>query len=234
MSLWSWFKSRTNHRGHILDLLVFLANLFLLARFTNQLQRLGLGFANDDATAARGLGWVVLVAFIAYTLGAILKRAPLHARVGCLPNPDYAGCLFLIWISLHISLTILGASLIAASFNTAPKGVLVFVMIIGALLPTFFVIRVLFRPKKLAEIPAWRKKWPMELMADLLIVAAVLMLTIMWNIWIEDLFLVQWAGSGFSDRLFAAVLSAGAFAMFYLTPRFLFLTRTLIGGSLGR
>lgn len=223
MSFWSWFKSQASHRGHILDLLVFLANLFLLAPFTNLLQRLGRGFTNNDAATARELGWVVLIAFIAYTLGAMLKRAPLHARIGALPNPDYAGCLFLIWISLHLALTILGASVIAASFDAAPKGIPVFVMILGTLTPTFFVVRVIFRPKKLAEISAWRKKWPMELLADLLIVSAVIMLTIMWNIWIADLFIVEWVGHTFGDKLFAAALAAGAFAMFYVTPRFLFL-----------
>ncbi len=223
MNFWSWFKSQANHRGHILDLLVFLANLFLLAPFTNLLQRLGHGFATNEADTARRLGWVVLIAFIAYTLGAMLKRAPLHARVGALPHPGYAGCLFVIWICLHLTLTILGASLIAASFDAAPRGILVFVMILGTLLPTIFVIRVIFRPKKLATIPEWRKKWPMELLADLLIVSAVIMLTIMWNIWIADLFLVEFAGHTFGDKLFAAALAAGAFAMFYVTPRFLFL-----------
>lgn len=223
MSFWSWFTAQASHRGHILDLLVFAANLFLLGPFTNLLQRLGRGFATDDAGTARGLGWVVLIAFIAYTLGAMLKRAPLHARVGALPNPAYAGCLFLIWISLHLTLTILGASLIAASFDAAPKGIPVLVMILGTMLPTIFVIRVIFRPKKLAEIPAWRKKWPMELLADLLIVSAVVMLTIMWNIWIADLFIVEWAGHTIGNKLFAAALAAGAFVMFYVTPRFLFL-----------
>jgi hypothetical protein len=206
-----------------MDLLVFLANLFLLAPFSNLLQRLGHGFVTDDARAARGLGWVVLIAFITYTLGAIFKRAPLHARVAALPSPDYASCLFLAWLCLHITLTILGASLIAASFNAAPKGIPIFVMIAGTLLPTIFVTRVIFRPKKLAEIPDWRKRWPIELLADLLIVSAVIMLTVMWNIWIADIFVVEFAGHTLGDKLMSAALAAGAFAMFYVTPRFLFL-----------
>ena len=206
-----------------MDLLVFLANLFLLAPFTNLLQRLGHGYMANDNAAARGLSWVVLMAFIAYLLGAIMKRAPLHARVGVLPNPDYAGCLFIAWISLHLSLSILGASVIAAGFDAAPKGIPVILVILLSLLPTIFATRVIFRPKKLAEIPAWRKKWPMELLADLLIVSAVIMLTIMWNLWIADLFFVTWPGHSFGDKLFGAALAAGAFALFYVTPRFLFL-----------
>ena len=206
-----------------MDLLVFLANLFLLAPFTNLLQRLGHGFANNENDAARGLSWVVLMAFLTYTLGAILKRAPLHARVAALPNPDYAGCLLIAWVSLHLSLSILGASLIAAGFDAAPKGIPVLLVILLSILPTAFVVRVIFRPKKLAEIPAWRKTWPMELLADLLIVAAVIMLTIMWNIWIAGLFFVTWPGHTVGDKLFAAALAAGAFALFYVTPRFLFL-----------
>lgn len=206
-----------------MDLLVFVANLFLLGPFANLLRRLGHGFATDDSAAARGLSWVVLLAFGFYTLGAILKRAPLHARVAALPKPGYEGCLFIAWISLHLTLLILGASLVAAGLDFVPKGILVFLVILLILAPTFFVSRVIFRPKKLADIPAWRKAWLMELLADFLIVSAVIMLTIMWNIWIADLFIVDWPGHHFGHKLFGAAMAAGAFAMFYVTPRFLFL-----------
>jgi hypothetical protein len=206
-----------------MDLLVFLASLFLLDPFARLLGRLGAGFTANDDAAARQLAWIILAAFICYIVGAMLKRAPLHARVKSLPNPDYAGCLFLAWISLHLSLSILGAAAIAASFDAAPKGVPLFLMITLSILPTFFVARVVFIPKKLEQIPSWRKSWPMELLADLLIVAAVIMLTIMWNIWIADLFTGTWKGQTFGDRIFAAVMAFGAFAFFYLSPRFLFL-----------
>ena len=206
-----------------MDLLVFLASLFLLGPFGRLLDRLGAGFTANNDAAARQLALMILAAFVSYTVGAMLKRAPLHARVKSLPNPGYAGCLFLGWISLHLSLSILGAAAIAASFDAAPKVVPVFLMIVLSTLPTFFVARVLFRPKRLEQIPTWRKSWPMELLADLLIVAAVIMLTIMWDLWIADLFTVTWKGQTFGDRLFGAGLALGAFAFFYLSPRFLFL-----------
>ncbi len=63
----------------------------------------------------------------------------------------------------------------------------------------------------------------MELLADLLIVSAVIMLTIMWDLWIADLFTGHWQGQTFGDRLFGAGMAVGAFAFFYLSPRFLFL-----------
>jgi hypothetical protein len=63
----------------------------------------------------------------------------------------------------------------------------------------------------------------MELLADLLIVAAVILVTIMWNIWISPSFFVTWPGHTFGDKLFGAVLAAGAFALFYVAPRFIFL-----------
>jgi len=223
MSFWTWFGSPAKHRGHLLDLLVFLANLFLLGPFTNLLQRLGHGFATNDNLAARRLSLIILAAFAAYMLGAILKLPPLHERVAALPSPEYAGCLYVAWLSLHLSLSILGASFIAAGFDTVPKGLPVIAVILLSTLPTIFVTRVIFRPKKLAEMRAWRKKWPMELLADLLIVAAILLLTIMWNIWFSGLFFVTWSGHTFGDRLFGAALAAVAFALFYVTPRFLFL-----------
>jgi len=120
-------------------------------------------------------------------------------------------------------LSILGAALIAAGFDAAPKGIPVTLMISLSILPTFFVLRVIFRPKKLDQIAAWRKSWPMELLADIFIISAVIMLTIMWNLWIADLFYVTFPGHTFGDKLFGAALAAGAFALFYITPRFLFL-----------
>ena len=63
----------------------------------------------------------------------------------------------------------------------------------------------------------------MELLADLLIVSAVIMLTIMWDLWIAGLFSANWKGQTFGDRLFGAAMAVGAFAFFYLSPRFLFL-----------
>jgi len=219
----SWLWSPVNRRGQILDLLVFLANLFLLGSFARMLNRLGAGFTANDDKAAKQLALIVLAAFIAYTTGAILKRPALHARIGALPSPGYGGCLFIAWVCLHLSLTILGAALIASSFDSGPKFIPVTAMILLTTLPTFFVARVVFRPKNLAQMPDWRKRWTTELLADMLIVAAVIMLTIMWDIWIADVFIGTWKGQTFGDRLLGAALAAGAFAFFYVSPRFLFL-----------
>ncbi len=232
----SWLWSPVNRRGQILDLLVFVANLFLLGPFTRLLSRLGAGFTANNNEDAQELALIIMAAFVAYTAGAILKRAPLHARIKSLPDPGYAGCLFLGWISLHLSLSILGAAVIAASFD-AVKGFAVTAMILCSILPTFFVARVVFPPRKLEQLPSWRKSWAMELLADLLIVAAVIMLTVMWDLWIAGLFLNTWEGQTVGDRIFAAGMAAGAFAFFYVSPRFLFLiedfNRRLTWATLG-
>ena len=219
----SWFQAAGKHRGQILDLLVFVANLTLLGRFTNWLQRLGQGFSANDDLSARKLALIILTAFWAYTFGAFLKRAPLHARLRALPNPDFAGCLFVAWIALHLSLSIFGATLIAASFDAAPKGIPLIIVIVLSTVPTIFAARVVFRPATLATMPSWRKVWPMELLADVCIVFAVILLTIVWNLWIAGIFTHTWAGEGFGEKLFATGMAAGAFALFYLAPRFLFL-----------
>ena len=211
------------HRGHVLDVLVFLANLFLVSAFARWLGELGAGFTANDDASARQLAIIILAAFISYTAGAILKRAPLHARHKSLPSPGYAGCLFLGWISLHLGLSIFGAAVVAVGFDTAPKGVPLALVILLSLLPTVFAARVVFPPKNLEQIPAWRKSWPMELLADIMIVAAILLITIMWNIWFADLFVFNSPGLGLQERLFAVGLAAGAFALFYVAPRFLFL-----------
>lgn len=219
----SSFFSAVNRRGQILDLLVFLANLFVLGPFTRLLQRLGQGFTANDDAAAKQLALIVLAAFLAYIAGAMLKRAPLHERRATLPSPGYAGCLFIGWIALHLSLSILGASLIAASFDAAPKGIPLIAMILFSLLPTIFAARVIIPPRRLESIRRWRKRRLMELFADLLIVSAVIMLTVMWDIWIAGIFANTWPNETFAEKLFGAGMAAGAFALFYVTPRFLFL-----------
>jgi hypothetical protein len=219
----SWLWSPVNRRGQILDLLVFLANLFLLGPIARMLDRLGAGFNANNDKATKQLALIVLVAFISYTTGAILKRPALHARVGALPSPGYSGCLFFAWVTLHLSLCILGAALIASSFDSGSKFIPVTAMALLTTLPTFFVARVIFRPKNMEQMPDWRKRWTTELLADVLIVAAVILLTIMWDIWIADLFMGTWKGQTFVDRLLGAALAAGAFAFFYVSPRFLFL-----------
>ncbi len=223
MSFLTWLKSPANHRGQILDLLVFLVNLFLLGPFINLLQRLGQGFSANDNVAAQQLALIILAAFVAYTIGAILKRPPLHERRCSIPSPDYAGCLYIGWVSLHLSLCILGAAVIAASFDWMPKAFPVMAMILLSTLPTIFATRLVFPPKKLESMPAWRKHWVIELYADLLIAAAVILLTVIWNIWISELFFANWPGATIGDKLFAAAMAAGAFALFYVTPRFMFL-----------
>jgi hypothetical protein len=220
MSISSWLG---RHRGHVLDVLVFLANLFLFGIVARWLGKLGAGFTANEDKAARQLAFIILAAFISFTVGAILKRAPLHTRRKTLPSPGYAGCLFLGWISLSLSLSIFGAAVVAVGLEHAPKGVPLALVILLSTLPTIFAARVVFPPKKLEQMPAWRRSWPMELLADILIVAAVLLLTIMWNIWFADLFIFDSPGLGLTEKLFAAGLAAGAFALFYVTPRFLFL-----------
>src|SRR5688500_5995805 len=131
MNISSWLG---RHRGHVLDVLVFLANLFLFGVVARWLGKLGAGFTANDDAAARRLAFIILAAFICYTAGAILKRAPLHERRKSLPSPSYAGCLFLGWISLSLALSIFGAAIVAVGLEHAPQGVpLVFVILLRLL-----------------------------------------------------------------------------------------------------
>jgi hypothetical protein len=209
------------HRGQLLDALVLLANLLLQAPFALLLQP-GPDVATTDDAAARWLGAIVLAALLAYTLGAVLKRAPLHARVPALPDPAHAGCLFVGWVGLHLVLSILGAAAVVVGFAAAPKALLVVAMIVLCTLPTLFAARVVLRPGNLGNIPAWRQAAAMEWAADLLIAVAVVLATLTWNVWGAELF-ATWTGPTFPDKLIAAALAAASFAMLYVTPRFLFL-----------
>ncbi len=211
-----------DHRGQSLDLLVFFANLLLLGPFSDGLRSRGPAFVANDDAADRRLGTAVLAALVAYMFGALLKRAPLHARVSALPSPGDAGCLFVGWAALHLVLSIVAAASVVVSFDAAPKVARVVAMVVLSTLPTAFAARVVIRPKDLGDIAAWRKTWPMELVADLMIGAAVLLSTFLWNTSVSEFFMT-WTGHTFGNRLFGAVLAAGGFAMFYVAPRLLFL-----------
>ena len=122
MSFWTWLRSPVNTRGQMMDLLVFLANLFLLGPFARLLGRLGAGFTANDDAAARQLAFdhSGRVRLLHRGCNAQARAAARAASNRC-PSPEYAGCLFLGWISLHLSLSILGAAVIAAGFEPRQK-----------------------------------------------------------------------------------------------------------------
>lgn len=209
------------HRGQLLDGLVILANLLLQEPFDKLLQPRP-EVATTGGAAARLVGAIMLAAMVLYTIGAILKRAPLHARVPDLPSYSDAGCFYVGWVALHVVLSTLGAASVMAGFGGVPEPLLVTGGVVLWTLPTVFAARVVLRPRNLAAVPAWRKAAMTEWMADLLITLAIIPCTLVWNVSVADI-LDTFTGPTFADKLVAAVLAAGSFAILYVTPRFLFL-----------
>jgi hypothetical protein len=96
-------------------------------------------------------------------------------------------------------------------------------MIVLSVLPTAMAVRLLVRPKPSSLQTGWRTHPLREGLADLLIGAAVLLSTWFWHAHLSELFFADFPGASFGDRLLGSMLAAGAFAMFYVAPRFLFL-----------
>ncbi|HEX2748145.1 MAG TPA: hypothetical protein VHM91_09120, partial [Verrucomicrobiales bacterium] len=70
-----------------------------------------------------------------------------------------------------------------------------------------------------ARLPAWRRNAWLELHADILIIAAILPASIIWQQWVSGIFTQNLSGEGGGTRLFAFLMSLGAFALFYFAPR---------------
>jgi hypothetical protein len=220
--MWDRLRGIRNWRGKALDAVVFVANYFMYEPLTRLLRRLGQGFTANDDRAARQLSWLLLATFAAYVAGALLKRAPLQARLGSAGHPDFAGCLILAWVAMHITLSILGFITILVGFNAGdPKMPQMCGLLIASLVPTAAVGYALKRPTK--PLAGWRAHWLMELLADLLISSAVVVASIIWTQWMAGVFTANAASLDLGAKIFGAGLLALAFALFYLAPRFIYL-----------
>ena len=101
--------AKTN-RGLLLDLIVFVANLFLMRMLTAQFIELFKQVSAENPLATFGLGLTFLAMWILPAIGAVLKRWHVHKRIkanevaapketvlsGCLFNPIFYFCLNLV------------------------------------------------------------------------------------------------------------------------------------------
>jgi hypothetical protein len=206
-------------RAVICDALVFLMNLLLAKPMLHWLTEGAEAF--DDSGKSQGttpLGWIILAALVSYSLGCWLKRGPLQARTGG-SQPEAAGCLILAWLSLMASLTILGGAVVMADLSmNSDNGWNMLLLFVIALTPIVLGVRAM-GAGNVRGLPAWRTSLWLEVIADLLIIAAILPVSIIWQEWVSGLFSQNLAGEGWGTRLFACIMSLGAFALFYFAPR---------------
>lgn len=208
-----------NSRAIICDALVFVANLlfakYLLNWLTSGVEAFGRNDASPEPTA---LGWIVAGSLVCYSLGCWLKRGPFQERAGG-SQPSAAGCLLVAWFSLMLSLTILGGAVIMADFNAnSDSGWNILLIFVIALFPVVLGLRAMVAGD-VKKLPRWRVNAWMELPADILIIAAILPASMIWQEWVSGIFSQNLANEGFGTRLFACLMSLGGFALFYFAPR---------------
>lgn len=217
MSLAGLMRRLTQWRGQILDLVVFIANFFLAERLTALLQYLGGGFNANNDQIARQFGWFVMGLFAVYSFGAWLKGPGLQKRI---THDIGTGAMF-IWGVLHYALTLIAATFIAASLNLDTENAKFCGLFIVAAIPTYFVGRAIAAPSKL--LFQARAYWLIELLGDVLLMSAITVFSFIWSLWLAGIFTQHTAQLSIGTRVFALFMSAFAFGLFYLTPRFIYL-----------
>jgi hypothetical protein len=117
-----------------------------------------------------------------------------------------------------VSLTILALCAIMADFNIDMNGWTMLLLFIAALTPVILGIRAM-GAGNIKSLPAWRRNAWLEIPADILIIAAILPVSMIWSEWISGLFSQHLQNEGWGVRLFASGMSLGAFVLFYFAPR---------------
>jgi hypothetical protein len=227
--------SNQKNRGLLLDIFVFVANLFLLRLLTGLFIDLFKQVSAEDPLAKLALGCVFLSMWILPALGAVLKRRPLHQRLqkmsgvldsitsGCLFNPIFYFCMNLVLTAAV--LTSLGDFLFGkALLNNA--ALFVPIIIAGLILTIFqtYLIYSYFSPPKKPP------RWPFlltpqsEALGDVCLFLNMILFQVMWN-------LLTFTGVGhpasafeFFGRLFVLCFLA---LLIYFPPRMFYLVEDI-------
>jgi hypothetical protein len=158
--------AKTN-RGLLLDVFVFVLNVFLMRFLTRHFINVFAEASVDDPIAKLALGLTLLAIWILPPAGAVMKRWHFHQRLkaqgisiekeetklaGCLFNPIFYFCLNLVITSALLAT--LGDFFFGKSLNTGP--VFISLTIIGLILTvfqTYLIYRYFIPPKRPPQSP---------------------------------------------------------------------------------
>ena len=225
------------NRGLLLDIVVFILNLFLMQRLTRAVVEL-FGYADAGAPAAQ---YALLLACIAMwtlpAIGAVLKRWHFHQRLkaagktfdfdaklsGCLFNPLFYFCLNLVLVSFILSGVgqfLFGNRLLRSGAIFIP---LIFASLIGTIVQTYLIYRYFSPPRKPPRYEFLRRP-ESETLGDVCIFTNMILFQVAWNL----LALVDIGRpSGlleFGARLFVLVFLA---LLVYFPPRMFYLAEDI-------
>ena len=233
----------------LLDLGVIVTNFFLFGFLSREMRAIvRSAWFDGDAQAGRLLGLALLATFIAQMIGAVLKRAPLRARLGA--RRAYAGqddpankkwvrlrvkhawsryaTFFCVLLFLHIMLSALIAFTIPVLLGKADYDWMYCLSIPFMFIPTILVAYALVPPKPDAPPPTgWRAHPLTETIANLLLFSYALINQLFWAGWLTPNTPLASAGEiparAFQSFLFVVPVTL----MYFFSTRILFLAEEL-------
>jgi len=228
----------TANRGLLLDLIVFIANLFLMRVLTRQFIKLFGEVSAENPLAQFALSLVLIAMWILPAAGAVLKRWRFQQRrnaltlgnqsslASCLFNPLFYFCLNLV-ISAAI-LTSVGTWMFGSrGMNSAPVSVIgIFSLLLLTIVQTYLIYSY-FTPTK--KPPRWGflRTRQSEILGDLCLFLNMILFQVFWN-------MLTFAGLGhpsgvveFLGRLFFVSFIA---LLIYFPPRMFYLAEDINRG----
>jgi hypothetical protein len=203
-------------RGLVLDGAIFLFNLLLAAPLAQVIEA--------DQGFHPLFGGALFAAIAAYSVGAWLKRLPLQSRLQTPDRPKLPtgmAVVFFVLAVMHLGLFLACASFgTEAFFGEAGDNHYALPAMIAGFLPTVMLVWAIIPPGKPA-VDSARLAFR-ELIADLLLGLALVVIMVWW----EGFWAAYLAGGKQGSvwmNLLLVVLITVPFAIFYLSPRFLFL-----------
>ena len=186
--------AKTN-RGLLLDVFVFVVNIFLMRLLTKQFINLFSQVSAEDPTAKLALGLTLLAMWILPAAGAVLKRWHFHQRLqgqnitvdseqttlaGCLFNPIFYFCLNLVITSAVVAS--LGEFLVGRrGLDTAAVFIpMIFGGLILTLVQTYLIYRYFSPPKKPPQSKFLRSPQSEDL-GDVCLFLNMILFQVFWN-----------------------------------------------------
>jgi hypothetical protein len=222
------------NRGVLFDLLIFLANVFLMRLLVGLFLLIFREAAAGDRIAKAELLFFYLGMLILPSLAAILKRWHYHRRIKSLGEKEAPGgwlpfgCIFLpflylivnLWISLAVALAFLEL-FPDSELGSTGSGTLLLVGIVYNFFQTFLVFRYFSPPKRPTKSEFLRDPRS-ELLADLCIFLNMILCQVLLN-WGAAVYPGFHEGK-FVDRVIPLVFFA---LLMYLTGRIFFLVEDI-------
>lgn len=226
------------NRGLLLDVVVFIANIFLMRFLTGLFMDLFRGMSTENPIPKLAIGLTFLAMWILPAAGAVLKRWHFHRRLsaqgkkvefeesnlaGCLFNPIFYFCLNLVITSAVLTSLgdfLFGRRLLETGAVFVP---LIFAGLILTIVQTFLIYRYFSPPKK---PPQWKflRTPQSEALGDVCLFLNMILFQVFWN-------MLTFVGLGhpsslleFGGRLFFLSFIA---LLIYFPPRMFYLAEDI-------